>query len=54
MYHVSTQGVDERIINVHYYYWKENKNYLKDDGGDKKWSIHEEGGNILSALKSLF
>ena len=21
MYHVSTQGVDERIINVHYYYY---------------------------------
>ena len=20
MYHVSTQGVDERMINVHYYY----------------------------------
>ena len=22
MYHVSTQGVDERMINVHYYYLK--------------------------------
>ena len=22
MYHVSAQGVDERIINVHYYYYK--------------------------------
>ena len=21
MYHVSTQGVDERMINVHYYYY---------------------------------
>ena len=21
MYHVSAQGVDERIINVHYYYY---------------------------------
>ena len=21
MYHVSTQGVDERVINVHYYYY---------------------------------
>ena len=22
MYHVSAQGVDERMINVHYYYYK--------------------------------
>ena len=22
MYHVSTQGIDERMINVHYYYCK--------------------------------
>ena len=21
MYHVSAQGVDERVINVHYYYY---------------------------------
>ena len=21
MYHVSTQGVDERMVNVHYYYY---------------------------------
>ena len=21
MYHVSTQGIDERMINVHYYYY---------------------------------
>ena len=21
MYHVSTQGVDKRIINIHYYYY---------------------------------
>ena len=21
MYHVSAQGIDERVINVHYYYW---------------------------------
>ena len=25
MYHVSAQGVDERIINVHYYYYYYNK-----------------------------
>ena len=22
MYHVSAQGIDERMINVHYYYYK--------------------------------
>ena len=25
MYHVSTQGVDERMINVHYYYYYSQK-----------------------------
>ena len=24
MYHVSTQGVDEHMLNVHYYYYYEN------------------------------
>ena len=24
MYHVSAQGVDERMINVHYYYYLHN------------------------------
>ena len=28
MYHVSAQGVDERMINVHYYYYY----YLKELG----------------------
>ena len=23
MYHVSAQGIDERMINVHYYYYHE-------------------------------
>ena len=26
MYHVSAQGVDERMINVHYYYKKDQNN----------------------------
>ena len=25
MYHVSTQGVDERMINVHYYYTEQKR-----------------------------
>ena len=29
MYHVSAQGVDERMINVHYYY-----NCFKGNAGD--------------------
>ena len=29
MYHVSAQGVDERVINVHYYYY-----YYDDDDDD--------------------
>ena len=27
MYHVSTQGIDERMINVHYYYLKQGPKY---------------------------
>ena len=28
MYHVSAQGVDERIINVHYYYYNSICDFL--------------------------
>ena len=31
MYHVSAQGVDERMINVHYYYYS---SYYYDDDDD--------------------
>ena len=35
MYHVSAQGVDERIINVHYYYHRYYYyNYYGDDDDD--------------------
>ena len=30
MYHVSTQGVDERMINVHYYYYQIGVDYEYD------------------------
>ena len=26
MYHVSAQGDDERVMNVHYYYYRESGN----------------------------
>ena len=29
MYHVSAQGIDERMINVHYYYYYQSKFGLK-------------------------
>ena len=30
MYHVSAQGVDERMINVHYYYyWNDGLDYAQ-------------------------
>ena len=30
MYHVSAQGIDERMINVHYYYYLSvNSSYYK-------------------------
>ena len=29
MYHVSAQGVDERMINVHYYYYYKEDCYKK-------------------------
>ena len=30
MYHVSAQGVDERMINVHYYYYYERYSHGPD------------------------
>ena len=27
MYHVSAQGIDERMINVHYYYYYDNNDH---------------------------
>ena len=33
MYHVSAQGVDERMINVHYYYQQN----LRRDGSSFMW-----------------
>ena len=35
MYHVSAQGIDERMINAHYYYYylkRINGNLLGEDG----------------------
>ena len=34
MYHVSAQGVDERMINVHYYYYKRKFLRLDEDAND--------------------
>ena len=35
MYHVSAQGVDEHMINVHHYYYKEYLLCKKKKGGRK-------------------
>ena len=37
MYHVSAQGVDERVINVHYYYYVSQQPYqsVVDLGGTR-------------------
>ena len=34
MYHVSAQGVDERMINVHYYYYRCRAVEQKEDTGE--------------------
>ena len=46
MYHVSTQGIDERMINVHYYY------YLKQISD---WAHHhiKRSDPYVSILKRL-
>ena len=31
MYHVSAQGIDERMINVHYYYWARGQNGIGNE-----------------------
>ena len=33
MYHVSAQGVDERVLNVHYYYFTESQRETDWGGG---------------------
>ena len=33
MYHVSAQGIDERMINVHYYYYCANPPCLQMKSG---------------------
>ena len=50
MYHLSAQGVDERMINVHYYYYglnciytnifKEKKKEKKRKKKEKKTHVH--------------
>ena len=40
MYHVSAQGVDERMINVHYYYYYSN--WLPDQNHQKKGSENKQ------------
>ena len=36
MYHVSAQGIDERMINVHYYYKKQSRKQLNDVQSDAR------------------
>ena len=38
MYHVSAQGIDERMINVHYYYYAVSE-YSRSLGGVSSHSI---------------
>ena len=39
MYHVSSQGVDERMINVHYYYYSCRAAEQKEDTGEIKTDL---------------
>ena len=38
MYHVSAQGVDERMINVHYYYYEASSRTLRV--GSASWAMN--------------
>ena len=40
MYHVSTQGVDEHMINVHYYYYYEFEYLLKKANNSESKQIN--------------
>ena len=42
MYHVSAQGVDDRMINVHYYYYYIN--HVLDRGIRQKRGVRESRG----------
>ena len=65
MYHVSAQGVDERMINVHYYYYYKvqtsvrifvglstNLNYLSvcNNKGHTWWWVDERLGGTLGLI----
>ena len=45
MYHVSAEGVDERMINVHYYYDddEQGRNVLSQH-------LHEQGRNVWGKI----
>ena len=41
MYHVSAQGVDEHMINVHYYYYYPSENsVLLPQGTKETYTVH--------------
>ena len=42
MYHVSDQGVDERMLNVHYYYYY----YYNDDDVDDDDDDDDDDENV--------
>ena len=42
MYHVSAQGIDERMINVHYYYYKTIHDFVHRYNSDNSMKRHPE------------
>ena len=57
MYHVSAQGVDERMINVHYYYYCKMDSRREEEmgwgggGGQKK---ETESSSVHATLSKSF
>ena len=46
MYHVSAQGFDERMINVHYYYYKPKEEaYISGFANHKSISVFGVAGH---------
>ena len=54
MYHVSAQGVDERMINVHYYYYLHQPGNSVCVGKDtSKQNIQNMKANVKSKQQKL-
>ena len=56
MYHVSAQGIDERMINVHYYYYVQQlkSNFFFMLSAPLPGPFHRQPVNVLGHITHVF